>query len=174
MEFGTDSGDSSPESPVRPVWVAGEVQDHASRTLDVGAARAAFATLQCGAVDVQGQGQTASASSSLEAPSPKGMGGQSSSTALRALPLAEAPPDEHGGERRPRTPPNFQEPLSAHSASIEAARNPTGDARKPQLPGKSTAPPQEGRLPRRRPPPRQRAQDKAQLSLFPGLGGPGG
>src|SRR4030095_7397298 len=56
-----------------------------SNTLDIGAARAAFATLQCGAVDIQATPQAASAIPSQGTPSPRARGEQSDSPAERAL-----------------------------------------------------------------------------------------
>jgi hypothetical protein len=70
----------------------------ASQTLDSGAARAAFAALQCGAVDIQAQDQAASALPSQGTPSPRARGDQSGSTAERALPPAQAPVDQDAGE----------------------------------------------------------------------------
>src|SRR4029077_18844765 len=101
-----------------------------SQTLDSGAVRAAFAALQCGAVDIQATPRAASALPSQGTPSPRARGEQSGSTAERALLLAQAPAEQDAGERLESIPPNFQGlPMSQDSACIAAGISPPGDAR---------------------------------------------
>jgi putative transposase len=139
--------------------------DIASKTLDIGVARATFATLQCGAVDVQGQDQAASAPPSVGAPSPGANGDLSGSSADRALSPsealidedirerladnptfqgfkperiegpAEAPADPDAGERLTDISTFQDTALAAHDASIAAGTPAQGDAREPQPQG---------------------------------------
>jgi hypothetical protein len=102
----------------------------ASQTLDIGAARVAFAALQCGAGDIQAHYQAASAIPSQGIPSPQAKGDQSGSSAERALLPAQAPADPDAGERLKSTPPNFQGLLMFQgSVSIAAGIHPSGVAR---------------------------------------------
>jgi putative transposase len=103
--------------------------DFASTTLDIGAARAAFAALLCGAEDVLGHDQVASVRLTLGAPTPKGMGAQSDPSAHRALAYAEAGADPHAPERRAATPTFVGSALSIPSASITAGIPAPGDPR---------------------------------------------
>jgi hypothetical protein len=150
--------------------------DLASRTLDMGAAQAAFATLQCGAVAIQAQSQAASAFPSLGTPSPRARGEQSGSTAERALPPAQAPVDQDAGERLERIPPNFQGfPMPQGSVSLEASSNGSRGARsalvqKPSATATLKAPrglPQVSTK-------KQGSQKAEQLWLFPDLRALGG
>jgi transposase len=149
--------------------------DLASNTLDIGAARAAFAALQCGAVDIQATPQAASAIPSQGTPSPRARGDQSGSTALRALPPAKAPADQDAGERLESIPPNFQGlPIIQGSARIAADIPPPGDARSALV----QEPCATATLKARRGPPwvptqKQCSQKAEQLWLFPWLGRPG-
>jgi hypothetical protein len=79
--------------------VLGQVHHCASTTLDIGAARAAFAALHCGATDIQGHDHAASALPMLGAPTLKGMGAPSGSGAHRALFQAKTGTDLHAPER---------------------------------------------------------------------------
>jgi Putative transposase DNA-binding domain len=102
----------------------------ASQTLDSGAARAAFATLQCGAVDIQATPQAASALPSRGTPSPQARGDRSDSTAERALLPAQAPADPDAGERLESILPNFQGLLMIQgSTRIAAGISPSGEVR---------------------------------------------
>jgi hypothetical protein len=150
--------------------------DLASQTVDIGAARAAFATLQCGAVDIQATPQAASVLPSQGAPSPRARGDQSGSTAERALPPAQAPTDQDVGERLESIPPNFQGLLMIQgSARIEAGILPPGDARSALVQEPcATATLKARRGPPQIPTPRQGSQQAEQLWLFPGLRAPGG
>jgi len=104
--------------------------DLASQTLDIGAARVAFAALQCGAGDIQATPQAASALPSQGTPSPQARGDQSGSPAERALLPAQAPADPDAGERLESIPPNFQGLLMFQgSVSIAAGIHPSGDTR---------------------------------------------
>jgi hypothetical protein len=150
--------------------------DLASQTLDIGAARAAFAVLQCGAVDIQAQYQAASALPSQGTPSPQARGDQSGSTAERALPLAQAPADQAAGERLESIPPNFQGlPMIQGSTRIEAGIPPPRDARSALVQEScATATLKARRGPPRTPTQKQCSQKVEQLWLFPGLRAPGG
>jgi transposase len=159
--------------------------DSASKTLDMGAARAAFEALQCLAVGVEGIDQAACASAPVPVPSPGAHGDCGGSSADQALLPAEALADQHARER-PDSTLTFQDfalvaqgngktPTFQAHASIAARSNPLGDARSDpsQAPGPALA--GEGhKKPARASPRRRSSQDEAQLSLFPGLGGPGG
>jgi hypothetical protein len=94
--------------------------DLASRTLDVGAARAAFAVLQCRAVAIQASNQAASVLAPTAAPSPVAKGDSCGSTAARAMPLA--------GERPTGTPTLQDSAMLPGAARIPAGINPPGDA----------------------------------------------
>jgi putative transposase len=150
--------------------------DLASQTVDIGAARAAFAALQCGAEDIQAQYQAASALPSQGTPSPRARGDQSGSTAERALPPAQAPTDQDVGERLESIPPNFQGLLMIQgSARIEAGILPLGDARSALVQEPcATVTLRARRGPPRTPTLRRGSQKAEQLWLFPGLRAPGG
>jgi hypothetical protein len=150
--------------------------DLASQTLDSGAARAAFAALQCGAVDIQATSQAASALPSRETPSPQARGDRSGSTAKRALLPAQAPADPDAGERLESISPNFQcLPMIQGSVRIAAGISPPGEAcsalfQEPY----ATATLKVRRVPPRMPMQKQCSQKAEQLWLFPGLRAPGG
>jgi hypothetical protein len=150
--------------------------DLVSNTLDIGAARAAFAALQCGAVDIQAAPQAASAIPSQGTPSPRARGDQSGSTAERALLLAQAPAEQDAGERLESIPPNFQGlPMLQGSARIAAGIPPPGDARNALVQGRcATAVCKARRGPPRTPTKTRCSQQAEQLWLFPGLRTPGG
>jgi hypothetical protein len=147
-----------------------------SHTLDIGAARAAFATLQCGAVDIQATPQAASAIPSQGTPSPRARGDQSGFTAERALLPAQAPADQDAGERLESIPPNFQGLLMFQgSVSIAAGIHPSGVARSALVQELyATATLKARRRPPRTPMHKRCSQKAEQLWLFPGLGAPGG
>jgi putative transposase len=150
--------------------------DIASKTLDIGAARAAFAALQCRAEDIQAISQAASVPPSAGAPSSLLAGeDQSGSSAARALSLAEAPTDQDAGER-PAGNPTFQESsLSAPDASTEAFISSRQDARSPQPQENGPRDThQDNKGPPRAHQKSRRSQDAPQLWLFEGLGIPGG
>jgi hypothetical protein len=145
--------------------------DLASQTLDMGAAQAAFATLQCGAVDIQATPQAASALPSRGTPSPQARGDRSDSTAERALLPAQAPADPDAGERLESIPPNFQGFLMIQgSARIEAGIHPSGEARSALFQELyATAVFKARRMPPRTPMHKRCSQKAEQLWLFPGL-----
>jgi len=103
--------------------------DFASTTLDIGAARAAFAALPCGAEDVLGFDQVASAQPTEGAPSFKGMKEHCDPSAYRALVRAEAGADVYAPERLHTTPTFVGSALSIPSASITAGIPAPGDPR---------------------------------------------
>jgi hypothetical protein len=150
--------------------------DLASQTLDSGAARVAFATLQCGAVDIQAPLQAASAIPSQGTPSPQARGDQSGSTAERALLPAQAPADPDAGERLESIPPNFQGLLSLQGAARSVASiPPSGVARRARGQARdATAVCKARRGPPQTPTRKQCSQKAEQLWLFPGLRVPGG
>jgi hypothetical protein len=145
--------------------------DLASQTLDIGAARVAFAALQCGAGDIQAHYQAASAIPSQGIPSPQARGDQSGSPAERALPLAQAPADPDAGERLESIPPNFQGlPMLQGSTRIDVGLHPSGEARSALVQEPcATAVFKARRGPPRIPMHKQCSQKAEQLWLFPGL-----
>lgn len=104
--------------------------DLASTTLDLGAARAAFAALQCGAVDVQATDQVASASPLQEVPSPRAIGDYRDSTAQRALSAAQISGDEPPEKRLADIPdlPGIERPRAGMPAAMLARRHPSTSA----------------------------------------------
>ena len=103
--------------------------DFASTTLDIGAARAAFAALPCGAEDVLGFDQVVSAQPTHGAPSAKGMEDYRDPSAHRALEQTEAAADPHAAERSDPIPTFAGSALSIPSASIKAGIPAPGDSR---------------------------------------------
>jgi hypothetical protein len=150
--------------------------DLASQTVDIGAAQAAFAALQCGAVDIQAQYQAASALPLQGAPSPRARGDQSGSTAERALPPAQTPADQDAGERLESVPSNFQGlPMIQGSVRIAAGIPPPGYARSALVQEPcATATLKARRGPPRAPTQKQCSRKAEQLWLFPGLRAPRG
>jgi hypothetical protein len=150
--------------------------DLASKTLDSGAVRAAFAALQCGAGDIQAQYQAASVISSQETPSPRARGDWSGSSAERALPPAQALADPDAGERLESIPPNFQGlPMLQGSARVDTGLHPSEEAHSALVQEPcATATLKTRRGPPRTPTKKRGSQQAEQLWLFPGLRMPGG
>jgi putative transposase len=151
--------------------------DFASEALDIGAARAAFATLQCGAGGIQGMYLAASATPVMGSTAPRAKGDYCGSSA------GSAQGEECGRSvcctgsiGKPIGHPTFQElSLSAHPASTEPGMHFPGDARADPDQENGRADEKEGNKFTRRPPRKRRSsQEGGQLSLFPGLGGPAG
>src|SRR5262249_12614424 len=146
------------------------------QTLDSGAARAAFAALQCGAGAIQAFCQAASALPSQGTPSPRAKGDQSGFSAERALLPAQALADPHASERLERIPPNFQGLLYFQGfASLVAGIDLPGEAHSALLREPYATAARKARREALRPPtPKRCSQQAEQLCLFPGLEAPGG